>query len=253
MNCLNCNAETQGGFCFNCGQKTSTSRFSFQHIFKNDIASKYYSFIKNPAFFSLKELATRPGDSIREYLLGKRVNHMNYMSLFLLLSGIGIFIDQYTHFSLADVTAENSAEKKLLANYFNFVRDNPKTYIAITIPIVAVFTFLFFKKSKFNFSEHLILNIYKASALLVLTKIVSLFSFISSNITFLKTISQLVETGVFAYSFWFIYQFFYDKVIYSRLAIITRTAAAVFFGLLFSTLFMLIYWIIVFAFNGSKA
>lgn len=253
MNCLNCNTETQGGFCYNCGQKTSTSRFSSQHIFKNDIASKFYSFFKNPAFFTLKELATRPGDSIREYLLGKRVDHMNYMSLFLLLSGIGVLIDEYTHFSLADVTTNDDAGKKMLANYFNFVRDNPKTYIAITIPIVAVFTFLFFKKSKFNFSEHLILNIYKASALLVLAKVVSLFSFITSNITFLKAISQIVEIGVFAYSFWFLYQFFNDKTLYSKPEIIARTSVSVLLGLLLSTLFMLIYWLIVFSFNGAKA
>jgi hypothetical protein len=252
MNCLNCNSETTGSYCYNCGQKTSTSRFSFQHIFKNDIASKYYSLLKNPAFFSLKELATRPGDSIREYLLGKRVNHMNYMSLFLLLSGIGIFIDQYTHFSLADVTSGDEAGKKIIANYFNFVRDNPKTYIAITIPIVSVFTYLLFKKSKFNFSEHLILNIYKASALLVLTKIVSLFSFITSNLSFLKVISQLVEIGVVAYSFWFVYQFFNDKTLYSKFAIISRTSVSVVLGLLFSSIFMLIYWIVEFAYNGPK-
>nr|WP_315144954.1 DUF3667 domain-containing protein [uncultured Flavobacterium sp.] len=252
MNCLNCNSEVTGSYCFKCGQKTSTARFSFQHIFKNDIASQYYSFIKNPVFFTLKELATRPGDSIREYLLGKRVNHMNYMSLFLMLSGIGILIDKYTDFNLADVSTDDEAGKKLLAQYFEFVRDNPKTYIAITIPIVAVFTFLFFKKSKFNFSEHLILNIYKASALLVLAKIVSLFSFITSNLTFLKGISQIVEYGALAYSFWFIYQFFNDNTLYSRASIITRTSFAVVLGLLFSTLFMFIYWLIVFALNAGK-
>lgn len=252
MNCLNCNSETTGSFCYNCGQKTSTSRFSFKHIFQNDIASKYYSFLKNPAFYTIKELFTRPGHSIREYLLGKRVSHMNYMSLFLLLSGIGIFIDQYSHFSQADITTEDVEEKKLLANYFNFVRDNPKTYIAITIPIVSVFTFLFFKKSKFNFSEHLILNIYKASALLVLTKIVSLFSFITSNLTVLKVISELVQMSVFAYSFWFIYQFFNDKTLYSKLGIITKSSLSVILGMIISTIFMLIYWILIFAINGGK-
>jgi len=194
MNCLNCNSEASGTFCYNCGQKTSTTRFSFQHIFKNDIASKYYSLVKNPAFYTLKELATRPGESIREYLLGKRVNHMNYMSLFLLLSGIGILLDKYAKVSDAELVANEGSSTKILANYFDFVRDNPKTYIAITIPIIAVFTFLFFKKSKFNFSEHLILNIYKASALLVLTKIVTVFAIITSNLIFLKTVSQLIRS-----------------------------------------------------------
>jgi len=71
MKCLNCNSEATGSYCYNCGQKTSTMRFSINHIFKSDIANQYYSFFKNGLFFTLKELATRPGYSIREYILGK--------------------------------------------------------------------------------------------------------------------------------------------------------------------------------------
>lgn len=252
MNCLNCNSETTGSFCYNCGQKTSTSRFSFKEIFKNDIANQYYSFIKSPIFFTLKELATRPGHSIREYLLGKRVTHMNYMSLYLLLTGAGIFLDKYAKVSTATIASTNSADTKILAQYFDYLKENPKTYIFITIPIISIFTFLFYKKSKFYFSEHIIMNIYKASALLVITKITVLFSTVITNIAFLKIMNQTAGIFIAIYSFWFLYQFFNDPKLYSKIGIITRTFFSVFLGIVISTLFIFIYWLVIFALTKGK-
>jgi len=252
MNCLNCNSQTTGSYCYNCEQKTSTSRFSFKHIFKTDIANKFYSLFKNDLFFTLKELATRPGFSIREYIEGKRVNHMNYMSLYLLLSAAGIFLDRYAKVTEAVLNTTDDESAKAMSNYYNFVRDNPKTFIFITIPVVSIFTYLFFKKSKFNFSEHLIMNVYKASAVLVITKIVTLLSILTSNLSFLKVVNDLLTYVVFGYSVWFLYQFFYDNKIYSKLSIFSRTAFSVLLGMLFSTIFMFIYWMIDRTMTGQK-
>jgi hypothetical protein len=252
MKCLNCNSETSGSFCYHCGQKTSTARFSFKHIFKADIANQFYSFFKSEIFFTIKELFTRPGHSIREYLEGKRVNHMNYMSLFVLLSAIGIFLDKYAQVGMATLSADDDETQKIMVNYFNFVRDNPKTFIFITIPIVSFFTFLLFKRSKFNFPEHLIMNVYKASALLIIAKIVTLFSIVVSNVAFLKVIDQLVSYASIGYSIWFVYQFFYDEQYYSKVNILTRATIAVLMGTLFSTIFMFVFWLIEYLNSGGK-
>jgi len=252
MNCLNCNSEVSGSYCFNCGQKTSTTRFSFKHVFKTDIANKFYSMFKSDLFFTLKELFTRPGLSIREYIEGKRVNHMNYMSLYLLLSAAGLFLDKYAKVSEAAISATDSGSVKILSQYYDFVRDNPKTFIFITIPVVSVFTFLFLKKSNYNFSEHLIMNVYKASAVLIITKTVTLLSIVTSNIAFLYLINQALGYVVFGYSVWFLYQFFDDTKIYTKVSIFSRTALSVLFGMLFSTFFMFLYWLIEFLVGGGK-
>lgn len=252
MKCLNCDFEAVGTYCQNCGQKTSTMRFSFKQIFKNDIASQFYSLFKNDLFFTLKELATRPGYSIREYIEGKRGNHMNYMSFYLLLSAAGIFLDKYAKVNMAMLNANDKASEKVLGKYFDFVSDNPKTYIFITIPVISVFTFLFFKKSKYNFSEHLIMNVYKASALLIITKIVILLSIITSNIAFLKVVDEILTYAIIGYSIWFLYQFFVDDKIYSKVSIFSRASFSVLLGMLFSTIFMFVYWLIEFALNIGK-
>jgi hypothetical protein len=244
MECLNCNSEASGVYCQNCGQKTRTTRFSFKHIFKNDIADPFFSIVNSPLFFSLKELVTRPGDSIREYIEGKRMSHMNYMSMFLLLSGVGLFLDKYITNPSVMLAGTNEQTKSFLKKYFEFIDDNPKAFIFITIPIISLFTFMFFKKSKYFFSEHLIMNVYKASALLVLTKGVAVFTIFSSNLVFLEVINQMISISTLAYSFWFLHQFFYDRTLYNKIEIFTKTGLAIILGTFFSSLTIFIYWIV---------
>jgi len=244
MNCLNCNSEVSGSYCSHCGQKTSTARFTFKHIFKADIANQVYSFFKSEIFFTLRELFTRPGYSIKEYIQGKRVNHMNYMSFYLLLTTIGIFLDKYAKVSMAKLSTNDKNSEELLSSYFDLLKNNPKTIIALTIPIVSVFTYLFFKKSKFNLPEHLIMNIYKASAILVITKVVTIFSLGISNLSFLRIVDEVAFYGTIGYSIWFIYQFFEDDKLYSKKNLIIRSCVATLLGVFFSRISVLIYWLL---------
>lgn len=90
-NCLNCNEELVGKYCSNCSQPASTHRFSLSHVFKHDFVHGIFHFDKG-FFFTIKELFTRPGHSIREYVKGKRVKHFNYFATVLLLLTIIYFV-----------------------------------------------------------------------------------------------------------------------------------------------------------------
>ena len=79
MQCLNCNNEVKEQFCPICGQKTSTHRFSFSHIFNNGVLNGIFN-VNKSLFYTLKELFTRPGHSIREYIQGKRIRHFNALA-----------------------------------------------------------------------------------------------------------------------------------------------------------------------------
>jgi hypothetical protein len=70
MKCLNCNNTIDKNFCNICGQKTSTHRFSIKHILDAGILNGIFM-INKGFFFTIKELFTRPGHSIREYINGK--------------------------------------------------------------------------------------------------------------------------------------------------------------------------------------
>jgi hypothetical protein len=45
-----------------------------------------------------------------------------------------------------------------------FTMKYPKTVLLITIPFYSIFSFLWFRKSKLNLTEHIVLNSYKTVA-----------------------------------------------------------------------------------------
>ena len=93
--CLNCNLETSGKFCSNCSQSTSTQVFSLSHVFKHDFIHGIFHFDKG-FFYTIKELLSRPGHSIREYVQGKRIKHFNYFATIIFLLTIGYFLKRWT-------------------------------------------------------------------------------------------------------------------------------------------------------------
>lgn len=89
--CLNCNNQIQNNFCSVCGQKLSTHRYSLQHFFVHDLVHGVFHVDKG-FLFTIKELFTRPGHSMREFIEGKRANHFNYFSLVLIILGCNSLI-----------------------------------------------------------------------------------------------------------------------------------------------------------------
>ncbi|PSD44274.1 hypothetical protein C7E23_04010 [Elizabethkingia anophelis] len=105
-NCLNCNEELVGKYCNNCSQPASTHRFSLSHVFKHDFVHGIFHFDKG-FFFTIKELFTRPGHSIREYVQGKRVKHFNYFATVLLLLTIIYFVKKWAKIESSDLFDTN--------------------------------------------------------------------------------------------------------------------------------------------------
>ncbi len=93
--CLNCNSDVVGDFCSTCGQKTSTKRFSLKHFITHDLIHGVFHLDKG-LLFTIKELFTRPGHSIREYVQGKRIKHFNYFTAILILIAKGHYLGGFS-------------------------------------------------------------------------------------------------------------------------------------------------------------
>lgn len=66
--CTNCDTEFQGNFCPQCGLKASIARLKIKNLFQNFL--DIWGLGSRPMFRTLRELFTRPGYMIREYLSG---------------------------------------------------------------------------------------------------------------------------------------------------------------------------------------
>lgn len=201
--CLNCDAVTKNNFCSICGQKNSTHRFSLKHFFFHDLIHGLFHFDKG-FFFTLKELYTRPGHSIREFIQGKRVGYFNYFTLMLIIFTISHFIAKIPPKSMHDIMIENN----LTPENHKVIKEYAKYIMVFTIPFFAFVTYFIFYKSKLNFTEHLVMAIYYMSAVLVFHMIPLFTTIISDDIKYINLSRFITILLEYPYYFFFLFQFF---------------------------------------------
>lgn len=201
-NCLNCNKEIAGKFCNDCSQSTSTHRFSLSHVFQHDFIHGIFHFDKG-FFYTIKELFSRPGHSIREYVQGKRVKHFNYFATIILLLTIGYFLKKWTKI-------ETSAlyDQTMVTGLFKILKDYSKIAIFLHVPIVALASYLLFKKSKQNFTENLVLNLYLLCGVLTISFLLLICMIFSADKNFLVNVNYFLTALTFVYIMIFYYQYF---------------------------------------------
>jgi len=164
QNCKNCKTPLKGKYCFNCGQTADTHKLNFHYMW-HDIQHGLLHFDKG-IFFSAKELFTRPGHSIREFLEGKRVKHFKPLSMVIVLASVYAFLLHLLHIDLAaniSVQNRNAAEKAAEIGALNITEWMGSHYALtrlISIPFLALGTWICFLRQGYNFAEHLVLSAF---------------------------------------------------------------------------------------------
>ncbi|WP_053058366.1 DUF3667 domain-containing protein [Pedobacter sp. BMA] len=204
--CLNCASPVSQNYCSHCGQKSSTHRYSIKHFLLHDFVHSVWHVDKG-IFFTLKELFTRPGNSVREFIEGKRVPYFSFITLILLILTVSGLLAPYIHITATDLVPEVS---KAMTNEFEkTISRYPKLYLIITIPIYSLLSFLWFKKAKFNYSEHLVMNSYRIIPEMLFNLFGSVVSIFYANKQVLIVLCIMIPAVFgFIYSIWFYYQFF---------------------------------------------
>ncbi|WP_443947113.1 DUF3667 domain-containing protein [Pedobacter sp. AW1-32] len=201
-NCLDCNAQTIGKFCSNCSQATATHRFSLSHVFKHDFIHGIFHFDKG-FFFTIKELFTRPGHSVREYVQGKRVKHFNYFATIILLLTIGYFLKKWTI-----IEASELYDQTTVGGLFKILKSYSKVTVFLHIPIIALASFLLFRKSKQNYAENIVLNLYLLCGVLAVSFILPIVMIFTGDKSFLLWVNYYLTILTFLYIIIFYYQYF---------------------------------------------
>ena len=223
-NCLNCENPITDKFCPKCGQKTTVHKYSLKHFIEHDLIHGIWH-VDNGILFTIKELFTRPGHSIREFINGKRVGYFSFVTLLLLILGISHFLSEYAKVNISDLMPENS--KSITNELEEFTKKYPKSMLLITIPFYSIFSFFWFRKSKLNLTEHFVLNSYKTVAESMIGLLFIVITIFVSNIKTLTFIYSFISILTLIYSFWYYKQFF-SGYGYSKKSLIIRSIAVVF-------------------------
>lgn len=222
--CLNCKKPVKENFCANCGQKTTIHRYSLKHFVEHDLIHGIWH-VDNGIFFTIRELFSRPGHSIREFINGKRVGYFSFVTLLLLILTISHFLGEYVQVKMSDLMPENS--KGAMNELQELTTKYPKSILILTIPFYSIFSFLWFRKSKLNLTEHFVLNSYKTVAESLTGLLFLIITIFYANIKVLTIIYSFISLFTFFYAFWFYKQFF-SVYGYSNKSLIIRSIGVVF-------------------------
>lgn len=219
--CLNCNHQTGGNFCSNCGQKTSTHRYSLKHFFTHDLVHGIFH-LDSGFFYTIKELFTRPGHSVREFIQGKRVKHFNYFTLVILLLTIIYFLSKWSKVDLSELL-----NKESISGLSKVYKDYAKIANFLIVPIFALYSYLIFRKTKQNYTENLILNIFSLAGMVVIRIPIYISLLFSISVPLFTVVNITCTVLTFIYIFTFFYQYFkafsFSKATLIRKVIIIST------------------------------
>ncbi|MDR1055043.1 MAG: DUF3667 domain-containing protein [Prevotellaceae bacterium] len=173
--CKNCSKPVKNNFCDVCGQASNTKRINSVYLL-SQIQSVFN--IDRGFFFTIKELLVRPGETIRNYVEGKRIRYFKPFSFTFLAAtiyallvlifgdkivnlvndGIADSMVDYTDGEMHDFDPE--AYKQTVQQSMEVVYSYYGAFTLLTVPLYSLATFFLFKKEGYNYAEHMVINAY---------------------------------------------------------------------------------------------
>lgn len=160
ITCKNCGQTYIGHYCNNCGQPAATHQLNFHYLWQ-EIQHDILHFDRGIPY-SIKQLFTRPGHSIRDFIEGKRIKHFKPISLVILLATTYGFLYHYFDIKTVGNEAEDIKLNEWILNHYSWTT-------LLTIPLYTIGTSIAFRKQSYNLFEFFILNTFKASQRLTIS------------------------------------------------------------------------------------
>lgn len=189
--CKNCNSVSEGKFCPQCGQAFSTHRINALY-FLHDIPHSVLHLDKGFPY-TFYQLIKRPSQALDEYLAGRRVKYDRPLSYVLVMSAISVLIVS----RIRNYMQELQQPTLKALNHTSFLSHYQAVFIFLMIPLAGGITWLVFRKNKYNFWEHILINTYLAAQLNVLLVLISVFSLLKYLMTGSASYSITIFMTVF--------------------------------------------------------
>ncbi|MNU76779.1 hypothetical protein D3C71_663390 [compost metagenome] len=240
MNCSNCGKEVNDQFCSSCGNPVKLKRVD-GHYIVHEI--QHFLHFEKGIPYTVKELLTKPGKSIREFISVDRNRLVKPILFLIVCSLIYSFVSHLFHVDLPPIEAGTEEMKILkesaLMAIFDWIQHH-YGYANIVMGLcIAFWLKLLFGEHNYNFFELLILMCFVIGVGMWIFTVFSIIEGLTH--TSLINISSLIAL---VYSTWAIGQFFgqkkaanYFKALVSYLlGVFVFSVLAVFIGILIDVL-----------------
>lgn len=167
ISCKNCATDFEGKYCPHCGQKAKTTRITLRQVLSE--TRQHFIHFDQGFLYTIKQLAIRPGHTIREYIDGKRVKHIKPIRFWFWATTISILLFHLwglDEIMLQKITENNasvghSQEAQLLGQKLTQkIFEHPTVTQVMMVPWLAFFSWLLFRRRGHNYAEHFVFNTY---------------------------------------------------------------------------------------------
>jgi hypothetical protein len=199
-----------GKFCAHCGQKARVGRISLANLL-NEISDSVLQ-VNRGFFYTLIQLSSRPGNTLADYLDGRRKSHFKPVAYLLVLSTLYFFIAQWFDQStmIDDIfmgwlnreTELNPGAE--LPGFASWLLSHYAYLALLLVPVFSLSSYIAFYTFKKNYLEHLVVNCYITGHLAV---IYSLF-IVGGTVAGSDLMKMLSYFAAFTYTFWVFTQLF---------------------------------------------
>jgi hypothetical protein len=175
--CLNCGYPVAQRYCGYCGQDVQhTQRFTLRYLLLHDLVHSIWHVDKG-VLYTLKQMLTRPGAAIQEYMAGRRAQHFRPITYLLLLSGVSMVLLNMLDLHPKPQTVDPDMPKALvlaLEQYLNVLYKYPGLVYGVLTPLNALLAWWLLRPSRLNYAEMLLAQAFISGTLAVLSTIVML-------------------------------------------------------------------------------
>jgi len=203
--CKNCENQFSGHFCNNCGQRANLHRIDLKHLVHEFFHALTH--LDKGLLYTAKMMLLEPGQTLRDYLQGKRVKHSNPFLMLLIIGGLCSLTYYNFELKLPSSFKINELDGGLHvidSKFFAIL------YIVYSL-YFSICDYLFFRYKGYNFTELFTINVFIATeVLLTLLALVPLW-LIGGHFDINKYLRVFVGLSFISYIVFVRYQFFEVK------------------------------------------
>ncbi len=172
LNCKSCGAIVDSKYCGDCGEQQEVKRISL-HGLVHDVLH-FFTHLDKGFLYTLKALLKIPGFMQHSYVQGYRSKYQKPFSMFFICATI-LFISKYwigkalIYYQIGDIGEADFSHKYMVQIQI------------LLVPIYALLTYLFFRKSRYNYAETGVMLMYTTSFFFIVATFVLLTKFISTE------------------------------------------------------------------------
>ena len=174
--------------------------------------------VEHGLFYTIKTMIMKPGETIRRYFNGERQKHYKPLKFILFIGGLVAFLfisfDIHTNYAGVDeFRASFYTNAKLNVRLLNqFTIQWTSVLMLIQFPLIALASWLVFRKPKYFFGEHLTTNAYFIGEVLI-------YHLLLFPVYYLVNGTQWVPVVANFYSLWIVGYYtyaFYDWIYFRK-------------------------------------